>query len=119
VLRGTTISVHTSKFLNPEIYERPDQFDGYRYVKLRQEGGKWTGSSAAVSTSADHFVFGMGKFICPGRFFAVAEVKTALAVVVISYVVWLKPGYAPKTIRYGFEVLTDPAACLQVKRRSL
>ncbi|KAF2451828.1 cytochrome P450 [Karstenula rhodostoma CBS 690.94] len=102
VPRGTTIS-----------------FDGYRYVKLRQEGGKWTSASAAVSTSADHFVFGMGKFICPGRFFAVAEVKTALAVILLAYDVRLKPGYVPKIIRYGFEVMADPGACVEVRRRSL
>lgn len=112
------MSVHTSQFRNPDVYENPDKFDGYRFVKLRQEGGKWTSSASAVSTNADHFVFGMGRPICPGRFFAIAEIKTALAVILSGYDMRLKPGYTPKTIRYGFEILADPAACVEVKRRS-
>ncbi|OAG08623.1 cytochrome P450 [Paraphaeosphaeria sporulosa] len=119
VPRGASISVSTSQLLNPDVYERPELFDGYRYVKLRQKGGKWSTASSAVSTSVDHFVFGMGKFICPGRFFAIAEVKTALAVILLAYDVRLKPGYVPKTIRYGFEVMTDPGVCVEVRRRSL
>lgn len=112
------MSIHTSQFRNPEVYEHPDQFNGYRFVKLRQRGGKWTSSASAVSTSADHFVFGMGRSICPGRFFAIGEVKSALAVILLGYDVRLKHGYTPKTVRYGFEILTDPAACIEVKRRS-
>jgi cytochrome P450 len=117
ILRGTTVSVHTAQFRDPETYARPHEFDGHRFVKLRQEGGKWTSAASAVSTSADHFVFGMGKPICPGRFFAIGEVKTALAIILLGYDVRLKPGYTPKTVRYGFEILTDPAVCVEVKRR--
>ncbi|KAF9739746.1 Dihydromonacolin L monooxygenase LovA 6 [Paraphaeosphaeria minitans] len=63
--------------LNPDVYKRPERFDGYR---------------------ADHFVFGMGKLICPGRVFAVTEVKTAPEVILLTLDVKLEPGYFPKTI---------------------
>lgn len=117
--RGTSISVPTSHLLDPDIYTSPEQFDGYRYAKLRQKGAKWTSSSSAVSISIDHFVFGMGRFICPGRFFAVAEVKTALAVTLLAYDVRLKPGYIPKTIKYGFEIMTDPDVCIEIRKRAV
>jgi cytochrome P450 len=81
-----------SQLLNPDIYAHSDQSSGYRYIKLRQDGGKRTSATSAVSTSGNHLVFGMGRCICPGHFFAVAKVKTAFAVVLLQYDVRLKPG---------------------------
>ncbi|KAF3005593.1 hypothetical protein E8E13_000305 [Curvularia kusanoi] len=114
---GTNISVHTASFLDPSIYPNPTVFDGARFLKLRQAGGKWESAASAVSTSAEHFVFGLGRFICPGRFIAIAEVKIALAVILGEYDVRFAEGYVPKAVRYGFEILGDPEAKLQVKKR--
>jgi len=99
------------------VYEDPTKFDGYRFLKLQGKGGKWKSAASVVSTSPDHFVFGMGKFICPGRFLAAAEVKTALAVILREYDVRLHPDYKPTVMRHGFEVLVDPAVRLQVRKR--
>ncbi|KAH8732502.1 hypothetical protein GQ44DRAFT_721775 [Phaeosphaeriaceae sp. PMI808] len=118
LLRGTNLSIHTFQFHNSEVYEHSDQFDSYRFVKLRRKRGKWTSSASAVSTSAYHFVFGINRSICPGRFFTIGEAKTALAVILLGYDVRLKHGYIPKTVQYGFEILTDSAACAEVKWRS-
>lgn len=49
VPRRTTISFNTSPLLIPDFYERPDQFDDYRCVKLREEGGKWARASSGLS----------------------------------------------------------------------
>jgi cytochrome P450 len=116
--RGTDISVSTSGFLDANVYERPTKFDGARFLKLRQQGGKWESAASVVSTNSDHFVFGLGKYICPGRFFAAAEVKTALAVIFSEYDVRLHADYQPKVFKYGFEILVDPEVRLEVRRRT-
>ncbi|KAF3042928.1 hypothetical protein E8E12_007216 [Didymella heteroderae] len=115
---GTNISVSTSRFFDPEVYERPTDFDGTRFLKLRKQGGKWENSASVVSTNSDHFVFGLGKYICPGRFFAAAEVKTALAVILSEYDVRLHSDYVPKVFRYGFEILVDPEVRLEIRKRT-
>ncbi|KAH7210310.1 cytochrome P450 [Fusarium oxysporum] len=116
--KGTAISIYMSQLRNPEVYDNPDTFDAYRYVKLRAQGGKWIYASSATSTSEDHFVFGIGKPICPGRFFAIAEVKTAIATILLDYDVRLAEGYKPKLMPFGFELFADPGVQLEVKRRS-
>lgn len=107
-----------SQLRNPEVYDNPNTFDAYRYMKLRAQGGKWKYASSATSTSADHFVFGIGRPICPGRFFAIAEVKTAIATILLNYDVRLAQGYKPKLMPFGFELFADPGVQLEVRRRS-
>ncbi|KAE9374069.1 cytochrome P450 [Stipitochalara longipes BDJ] len=116
--KGTALSIYMSQLRNPEVYENPDTFDAYRYMKLRAQGGKWIYASSATSTSADHFVFGIGRPICPGRFFAIAEVKTAIATILLDYDVRLAKGYKPKLMPFGFELFADPGVKLEVRRRS-
>lgn len=107
----------TSGFLDADVYEKPAEFDGARFLKLRQQGGKWESAASVVSTNSDHFVFGLGKYVCPGRFFAAAEVKTALAVILSNYDVRLHSEYEPKVLRYVFEILVDPEVRLEVRKR--
>ncbi|KAG5798181.1 hypothetical protein H9Q69_002790 [Fusarium xylarioides] len=116
--KGTAISIYMSQLRNPEVYDNPDTFDAYRYVKLRAQGGKWIYASSATSTSEDHFVFGIGKPICPGRFFALAEIKTAISSILLDYDLRLAEGYTPKLMPFGFELFADPGVQLEVKRRS-
>ncbi|KAF5980297.1 cytochrome P450 monooxygenase [Fusarium bulbicola] len=112
--KGTAISIYMSQLRNPEVYENPETFDAYRYVKLRAQGGKWIYASSATSTSEDHFVFGIGKPICPGRFFAIAEIKTAVASILLDYDLRLAEGYTPKLMPFGFELFADPGVQLEL-----
>lgn len=115
--KGTNIAVWVEQMRSPDVYEMPDQYDGYRYLKLRENGGKWASAASLVSTSPEHFVFGMGKALCPGRFFAANEVKAGLAAILLNYDVRLKDGYRPKTVRHGFEITVDPEAKIEIKKR--
>jgi cytochrome P450 len=59
---GTVLPVGTrlmvaGRFRDPEIYENPDNFDAYRFLKLHE--GNSNGAYQYVSTSADMFGFGM------------------------------------------------------------
>ncbi|KAG5218141.1 putative O-methylsterigmatocystin oxidoreductase [Trichophyton interdigitale] len=112
--KGTNVAVDSSMMWDPKIYPNPTAYDGYRFLRLRQAGN---GAAALVSTSHDHIAFGLGKPICPGRFFAANELKVALANILLNYDVEIAGERKPKIVEMGFEMLCDPEAKLMVKRR--
>jgi cytochrome P450 len=114
---GTHIAVDSSQMWNPNVYENPETFDGFRFLRIRQAGGKSSNAASLVSTSPEHIAFGMGKPICPGRFFAANESKIALADMLLNYEVRLQHGYEPKMVELGFEMLADPEPRVEVRRR--
>jgi len=45
-----------------EIYPNPQEFDGFRFSTLRErEGDSVVAKHQAVSTSAEHLAFGLGR----------------------------------------------------------
>ncbi|KAH9067779.1 cytochrome P450 [Lactarius vividus] len=83
---GTIIAIPSAAVhMDGKIYPNPEEFDGLRYAKLRErDGGAATGHQA-TSTSAEYLTFGYGRHACPGRFFAVNEVKALLAHILVTY----------------------------------
>ena len=43
------------------IYPNPEEFDGFRFVKLRERDGAAVARHQALSTSPDHLNFGYGR----------------------------------------------------------
>jgi cytochrome P450 len=62
---GTLVAIPGSAPHKDEaIYDEPDKFDGYRFVKLREkqsEEDSLTSGLQSVSTSAEHVAFGFGR----------------------------------------------------------
>ena len=60
---GTLVSIPASTTHTDErIYPNPDEFDGFRFSKLRESEGDTTVSRhQTVSTSAEHLAFGIGR----------------------------------------------------------
>ncbi|KAK2787737.1 hypothetical protein FQN53_004760 [Emmonsiellopsis sp. PD_33] len=113
--RGTNIAVDSSMMWDPSIYPNPSTYDGYRFLRLRQSGNA---TAALVSTTPEHIAFGIGKPVCPGRFFASNEVKIALARILLSYDVRIPEGSdRPKVVEMGFEMLSDLGAKVEIRRR--
>ncbi|OZJ05603.1 hypothetical protein BZG36_01483 [Bifiguratus adelaidae] len=54
----------------------PEEFRPWRFVAANKN---------AIKVGADYLPFGMGKHACPGRFFAIQEIKTILAMIVGKY----------------------------------
>ncbi|KAI0691476.1 cytochrome P450 [Cytidiella melzeri] len=67
-----------------EYYEDPFTFDPWRFARMREEEGEAT-KQMATTASVAYVPFGFGRHACPGRFFAVAELKMILAHVVLNY----------------------------------
>jgi cytochrome P450 len=96
VVPGGTIHRHG------KIYPNSEEFDGFRFAKLRKRDGDTVARHQALSASADHLTFGSGRHACPGRFFAVNEVKALLAHIVVTYDIKFEDGeQAPRSIHIG------------------
>jgi cytochrome P450 len=71
---GTHLPVNTYLFSpsaaisgDPSVYERPEEFDGLGFYKLRQRSPKGDMRYQLTSTSSTPMNFGLGRHVCPGR----------------------------------------------------
>ncbi|PQE08277.1 Cytochrome P450 protein [Rutstroemia sp. NJR-2017a BVV2] len=115
--RGTKIGVDSSVMWDSKVYPNSQEYDPQRYLRLRQSG-----NSAAVlsSSSPDHHVFGLGKSVCPGRFFASNEVKIAIARIILNYDLRAKvKNESRRVVEVGFMLFSMPGVPLEIeiKRR--
>jgi len=118
---GAPIAVPTSSMRDPSIFPDPLKYDGYRFLRLRQEPGnenRWQ----FVTTAPEMFGFGHGTHACPGRFFASNEMKIALIHLLMKYE-WRFAGEKqgiegrPKTILRVDQLVIDTTVCLEYKSR--
>lgn len=115
--KETFLLVSSERMWNPSIYPNPEEFDPYRFLKLREMPGHET-SAQLVSPSPEHFGFGYGNHACPGRFFAANEAKIALAQILLKYDFKLPSGAAgPSVMKVGSALGADPMAKLSIRRR--
>ncbi|KAF2765553.1 cytochrome P450 [Teratosphaeria nubilosa] len=112
---GSTVMFETV-YDNPQVYEHPEKFDGARFLKLR-DAGKQESKWQLVSTSKEHTGFGNGKYACPGRFLAAAELKIALAHLIMKYDWRHDPAGPPVSIRHEEINLSLPGLKAMCRRR--
>ncbi|KIJ54141.1 hypothetical protein M422DRAFT_241394 [Sphaerobolus stellatus SS14] len=118
---GTTIPkgsrlyiAHISRHMDEHIYSNANEFNGFRFSDLG-DSDLSPERKQAVATSPDFLTFGHGKNACPGRFFAVTELKTLLAHLILTYD--MKPG-APYKLKWFQEVsFIDPEAEIIFRKR--
>lgn len=79
---GTYLPPHTllttatlAASMDATNFPNPDQFDPYRFLKMRQSSVSEAGKHQFVTLSKDVMGFGYGPHACPGRFFASNEIK--------------------------------------------
>ncbi|KAH9055827.1 cytochrome P450 [Lactarius deliciosus] len=100
---GTLIAAPTGAIhRDGENFPNPEEFDGFRFAKLHERDGNDVARCQALSASPDNLTFGYGRHACPGRFFAVNEVKALLAHVVVTYDIKFEEGQqAPRSLLIG------------------
>ncbi|KAF4468394.1 cytochrome P450 monooxygenase [Fusarium albosuccineum] len=113
---GTSITVSAERMRDPLIYDNPDEFDGYRFERLRQTSNE--SRHQLVGTSLDHLGFGFRRHACPGRFFAADEAKIALSHLLLEYEWKLSEGPLPVTRKFGFTHEADPDFKVMIKKRA-
>lgn len=119
---GTNLSVSISHVhLNPDNYENPFRFDGFRFCRMRDsaEAEGFSGMRFDMATtSLEHLAFGHGRHACPGRFFAAAELKMMLAYIVTTYDLKLVNGVRPPDVFVLHTCLPNPTAEILFRRRA-
>lgn len=67
VPKGTWVAVPACALHRmSSLYDKPNEFDGFRFARMREEPGKET-SFQFTSTSPEYMTFGHGVSSCPGR----------------------------------------------------
>lgn len=103
----------SSDFENPS----PLIFDGFWYSNLRSVKGQESQHQAAT-TGPDYLTFNHGKHACPGRFFAICEIKMILIELMAKCDLRLEEGKpGPELMRVGTETRLDTKARLEIQRR--
>ncbi|KAI0474456.1 cytochrome P450 [Xylaria cf. heliscus] len=107
---GTYVCVVNTSTLENQSDSVGDQFDGFRYSRKRQQVAGLSTRHQYSSTDKQHITFGHGRFACPGRFVAAAEIKIVLAMMLERYQISFGEGCArPKNLHLlelGFQ---DPS----------
>lgn len=115
--KGTYLSVAShAVHHDPRIYENPDVFDPYRYIKLRDEQGD-SSRYQLVAVGSESLMFGIGKAVCPGRFFAAMMLKLMFAHIILSYDLKLGSISYPASVCIGPAIVANPSAKIMLRRR--
>lgn len=95
-----------------------DEFDGYRYCKLREEAKSNPRQYMFTSTDPNHMTFGHGRLACPGRFLAALEIKMMLASFIERYEISFGSGRdRPKNLHLMEWGFANPSVRVQVRER--
>jgi len=118
IAKGTSFCFNVAgPNMNPELINNPEEFDGFRYARLREEPGQ-ENKHQFVTTSTNALNFGHGLHACPGRFFASNETKVALSYILQNYDMRFRDGEKrPKNYYIGVSILADPTAVVEFRRR--
>jgi len=95
-------------------------FKGFRFAELRDGDGELDAiKHQMVSISPDQVVFGYGRHACPGRFFAVNEIKAMFAHILLNYDVQLENGsmVRPANRHFAQSVIPDMKAKVMFRKR--
>ncbi|KAF9468817.1 cytochrome P450 [Collybia nuda] len=102
--------------LDDANYPNAREFDGFRFAQMREGEGESI-KHQMVALSLDYITFGTGRHGCPGRFFAVNELKAMLAYVLLNYDVKTVDGQRPEPKHFAQQTVPNPAASVMFRKR--
>ncbi|KAG5651716.1 hypothetical protein H0H81_007721 [Sphagnurus paluster] len=101
-----------------ENYSDPNMFDGFRFARMSDSENEAFNRHQAVTLASEYVVFGNGRHACPGRFFAVNELKAFLVHVLLNYDVKLiDQNERPADLWYSYWSSPDPKAEIMYRKR--
>lgn len=117
--QGTHFVVASAPIMmDPINFPNPDEFDGFRFHRMRSDP-KEANRHQFIMTTSSELHFGHGKFSCPGRFFAAAEIKMILSHILLEYKFKYPDGMGrPANMTADDNIFPDPAARVLIKHRN-
>jgi ent-kaurene oxidase len=100
-----------------------NSFDGHRFLRLRLNNKSAESALKMGMATEDSLGFGLGSQACPGRFFAVNQIKLMLAKFLTRWELTLEKngekweGGRPKYEYYDFSVVAPAEYGMLLKRR--
>ncbi|MCJ1352273.1 MAG: hypothetical protein MMC33_002257 [Icmadophila ericetorum] len=107
---------------DPDNFDNPDTFDGFRFAKpstsessIDQNNRRW----GAASMGTTNLAWGYGNHVCPGRFFAVREVKMVFTKLILEYdIKWSKRvTVRPKPVHIEGQFIPNMGQRISLRRR--
>lgn len=101
--------------MDSQNVQDPDVFDGFRFYKEDKI------TSNYVNTGPTSLHFGMGRYACPGRFFAVSVLKCILSRFLVDYDFKFAPGQTgrPKNMVLGDKIIPNVTTDVYIKKRKV
>lgn len=110
------VRAHTLN-LDPQLWENPETFDGFRFEKLRSIPGNELKYQHAT-TGVDNINFGHGVWACPGRHFASSQMKVVMAYLLRHYDIQLEDGEKKsRQQHFGLAIVPDTKSRVMLKYR--
>ncbi|PKX91281.1 cytochrome P450 [Aspergillus novofumigatus IBT 16806] len=115
IAKGRQLMVPVHRMWDDSIYPNAQEFVPDRFLKLRQIPGQ-EDLHQCVSTNPAHMGFGYGAYACPGRFFAVHEIKIVLCHLLLKYDMKLVNG-RPTPQKHGVMFAANMLGRISIRRR--
>ncbi|TDZ25022.1 Cytochrome P450 monooxygenase ATR2 [Colletotrichum orbiculare MAFF 240422] len=114
---------------DPDVFPDPDVFDALRFYELRMgccdDDAARAGQLQAAHVGVTHLSFSFGKHACPGRVFAVNEIKMLLSGLLRDYDIKLPDGVRERypSLVFGDQAseanVPDPTKTIMMKQREV
>ncbi|KAG5921591.1 hypothetical protein E4U42_005786 [Claviceps africana] len=115
--KGDRVFVDIPHMRDLNMYESPDTFDMYRFLRMRSNPDLAI-KAPLVNTSPEHLAFGHGAQACPGRFFAAVLSKVVLSHLLLKYDWKTVPGSETESLAIGLTKRINPKLRLFFRRRN-
>lgn len=107
---------------DPSMFADPNTFDGSRYRRMRADHKESESSLVMGMSTIDSLGFGLGNQACPGRFFAVNNMKLIMAKMLTQYELVLEKdgvkytGHRPEMQYNDFSVVAPKNYSLRIRK---
>ncbi|KAJ3768555.1 cytochrome P450 [Lentinula raphanica] len=115
---GTILSVASFGMHHDDaLYEDPYKMKAFRFSDMRSQEGEGL-KHQMVGVDPSFALFGGGRHMCPGRFFAVNELKALIGEVLVSYDIKFENGELPEPNWQGASFSPNSFAQVMFKKRT-
>lgn len=107
---------------DPTIFAQPNTFDAHRYRRMRNEHKEAESSMVMGMSTIDSLGFGLGNQACPGRFFAVNNMKLIMVKMLTQFELTLEKdgreyvGPRPEMEYNDFSVVAPKSYSLRLRK---